>query len=72
MITRAAFVYDEALDEWVAISGPPGQQGPPGSTPDLTPYALKGQTWASWTGTQAEYDAIPVKDPGTMYVVVAP
>jgi hypothetical protein len=27
--------------------------------------------WKAWTGSQAEYDAIAVKDPGTMYVVTA-
>ena len=25
--------------------------------------------WGRWTGTQAQYDAIPVKDPNTLYIV---
>ena len=26
--------------------------------------------WRKWVGSQAEYDAIPTKDPGTLYVIV--
>ena len=26
--------------------------------------------WKMWTGSQAEYDAIPTKDPNTLYVIV--
>jgi hypothetical protein len=25
--------------------------------------------WHRWTGTQAAYDALPVKDPGTLYAI---
>jgi hypothetical protein len=25
--------------------------------------------WHKWTGTQAQYDAISAKDPGTLYVI---
>jgi hypothetical protein len=37
---------------------------------DGSDVPVKARTWAQWTGTQAEYDALPVKDPGTLYVVV--
>lgn len=30
---------------------------------------LQSACWIRWTGTQAEYDAIAVKDPNTLYVV---
>jgi hypothetical protein len=26
-------------------------------------------SWARWTGTQAEYDALVTKDPDTLYVI---
>jgi hypothetical protein len=26
-------------------------------------------SWARWTGTQAEYDALATKDPDTLYVI---
>lgn len=37
--------------------GPPGPPGPPGLTPD----------W--WAGTQLEWEAIPTKDPETLYII---
>jgi hypothetical protein len=27
--------------------------------------------WQRWTGTQAQYDALPVKDPGTLYAITS-
>ena len=40
MTARPAYVYDAALDEWVAIVGPPGPQGPAGPAgPAGTPGA---------------------------------
>jgi hypothetical protein len=39
--------------------GDPGDPGPVGPAPDI----------GVWTGTQAEYDAIPTKDPQTLYVI---
>lgn len=36
---------------------------------DLT-QDLAGLVWFQWTGTQAQYDAIAVKDPNTLYVIV--
>ena len=27
--------------------------------------------WGSWSGTQAEYNALPTKNPNVLYVVVA-
>lgn len=36
---------------------------------DLATGALS-ETWKRWTGTQAEYDALPTpRDPGTLYLV---
>lgn len=47
--------------------GPPGQQGPPGNIGPQGPQGLPGQ----WTQmTQAAYDALPTKDPNTLYVIV--
>lgn len=44
--------------------GPPGAQGPPG------PPGPQGAQ-ATWTQlTQAQYDALPVKDPNMLYVIV--
>jgi hypothetical protein len=31
---------------------------------------LPQSVWKSWSGTQAEYDAIPTKDPLTLYAIV--
>jgi hypothetical protein len=31
---------------------------------------LPSFVWKSWSGTQAEYDAIPTKDPLTLYAIV--
>jgi hypothetical protein len=39
-------------------TGPPGKEGPPG----------KDALWESMT--QAEYDALSLKDPQTLYVIV--
>jgi hypothetical protein len=36
---------------------------------DLNP---SGGGWGKWTGTQAEYDALAVKDPGTIYAITGP
>lgn len=63
-----------------------GAWGPvdPPAAPDLTPYAtrtyvdsatapLASKTYVDsriWSGTQAQYDAIPTKDPSVLYVVV--
>lgn len=41
--------------------GPPGPAGPPG------PQGEEGQ-WVRMT--QAEYDALPAKDPETLYVII--
>jgi hypothetical protein len=32
--------------------------------------ALGEGLWTRWSGTRAAYDAIPSKDPGTLYVVI--
>ena len=45
----------------VTVTVPLGKQGPPG------PPGADAQ-WDSMT--QAEYDALPDKDPGTLYVIV--
>ena len=60
------------------IQGPQGEQGPagntgaPGPTGPEGPQGIQGPQGESglwWSGTQAEYDAIPVKDPDTLYVI---
>lgn len=50
------------------------------SAPSLSEWAeavrdaileLQGaEVWGRWSGTQAQYDAITVKDPNTLYVVL--
>lgn len=39
--------------------GPPGPQGPQGITPKF------------WSGTRAEFDALPEEDPETLYLIYA-
>lgn len=41
----------------IEYGGPQGPPGPPGPTP----------TW--WAGTQAQFNAIPLKDASTLYVI---
>jgi hypothetical protein len=31
--------------------------------------SLAAGMWKKWTGTQAAYDALAVKDPGTLYAI---
>lgn len=53
--------------------GPPGPPGPPGSPGPAGSQGAPGSdgTDAQWTQiTQAAYDALPVKDPNTLYVIV--
>jgi hypothetical protein len=50
--------YDQTTDAWI---GPRSGPIPPDYS---TTY------WNQWTGTQLEYDAIAVKDPDTMYVII--
>jgi hypothetical protein len=46
------------------VQGPPGPAGPAGPQgPEPT------GVWRSWTGTQSAYDALPTKDPATLYVI---
>jgi hypothetical protein len=47
-----------------AIVGPPGPLGPPGP---VGPQGPEGQ-WTSMT--QAAYDALQVKDPNVLYVII--
>lgn len=48
--------------------GPQGVQGPPGTAPAGMVAGLNGVT-GLWKGTQAQYDAIGVKDSNVVYVV---
>lgn len=47
----------DLTDVGIQVKGAQGPQGEPGVTPQ----------W--WSGTQAAYDALPVKDPDTLYVI---
>ena len=50
------------------IGGPPGPPGPPG--PASTVPGPPGEN-AEWVQlTQAAYNALPVKDPQTLYVII--
>ena len=60
------------------LQGPQGETGPAGATgatgatgPEgpQGPIGPQGESGLWWSGTQAEYDAIPVKDPDTLYVI---
>jgi len=60
------------------VPGPPGPKGDKGDKgADSTvpgpkgDKGDKGDTGASgvWIGTQAQYDALPVKDPAVLYVI---
>jgi hypothetical protein len=63
--------FDPDSDAWVPIvvggQGPPGVQGEQGDQGEVGPPGPSGQ-WISLT--QAEYDALPVKDPAVLYVIV--
>lgn len=60
-----------------------GQPGDPLAAPSLSAWAAAVSThaaavdaglagkWTRWVGTQAQYDALPTKDPNTLYVVTA-
>ena len=50
-------------------NGAPGQKGDQGDKGDKGDKGDQGPSGIWWSGTQAEYDAIPVKDPNTLYVV---
>lgn len=56
--------------------GPPGPTGPKGDKGDTGAQGPKGDTGAQgaqgvWVQmTQAAYDALPVKDPNTLYVII--
>lgn len=67
----------------VGPTGPRGPQGltgltgPQGATGPQGPKGDKGDTGATgadgtkpWTGTQAQYDALPTKTAGVLYVVI--
>lgn len=49
------------------LPGPEGPQGPPGADGS---DGADGADAVWWSGTQAQYDAIPVKDPQTVYLIV--
>ncbi len=46
-------------------SGDQGVEGPPGAT---TWDGITDKPIDFWTGTMAEYNAIPTKDPSTFYI----
>jgi hypothetical protein len=53
------YVIDSEIVVSPVIVGPQGPQGPPGPQ-------------GEWVGlTQAEYDALPFKDPDTLYVIIS-
>lgn len=47
--------------------GPPGNDGADGA---IGPQGPPGDAGQWWSGTLAEYNAIPIKDPDTLYVVI--
>lgn len=54
----------------IGPTGPEGPEGPIGLTGPEGPQGPAG-TDAVWTQmTQAAYDALPVKDPDTLYIIV--
>lgn len=59
----------EAMDagELTGPPGPTGPAGPPGPTGPAGPQGAQG-VWVQMT--QAAYDALPVKDPNTLYVII--
>lgn len=61
-ITPSATVSVDAPSITVGV---PGQAGPPGATGPQGPPGVNNL----WTGTQAAYDALPVKDPAVVYVI---
>lgn len=56
----------QGVDGTNGAPGPQGIQGPAGPQGQPGPAGAAG-IW--WSGTQAQYDAIPSKDPNTLYVV---
>lgn len=65
-IQTPLWVDTDATYDWSQFGIP----GPPGAKGDTGPAADTSHLWIRWSGTQAQYDAIPVKDPNTLYVVV--
>ena len=53
-----------------ALGGDGGWAGAVAAALDNSDTPVSARTWRQWAGTQAEYDALPVKDPGTLYVVI--
>lgn len=51
-------------------AGTPGTPGLPGATGPAGPAGPTGPPGVWVQMTQAAYDALPVKDPGTLYVIV--
>lgn len=48
---------------------PPGPAGPQGPEGPQGPPGADGQDATWWSGTQAEYDAVVLKNPNTLYIV---
>jgi hypothetical protein len=56
----------------VGFPGPEGEQGPlgpPGPVGPSGPTGPPGETWVALT--QIEYDALPIKDPETLYIITS-
>jgi hypothetical protein len=56
---------------WVAATGGAGPTDVPGISPKWVRRVIPDDAprWKSWTGTQAQYDAVAVKDPGPLYAI---
>jgi hypothetical protein len=52
-----------------SLPGPIGPTGPLGPTGPQGPMGPPGETWVVMT--QTEYDALPVKDPDTLYIITS-
>lgn len=52
------------------LTGPLLAAGDPTAPLGVATKQYADGRWTRWTGSQAAYDAIPVKDPATLYVIV--
>jgi hypothetical protein len=62
--------YWVSIRQTTASEQPDGSSGSPWQEASLLANTLAlAERWKKWTGTQAQYNAIPVKDPDTLYAI---
>ena len=80
----ATLRYRTPTGEWSALSGAsilddlndvdtattPAAEGAALAWDSTVSQWIPQAVWKSWSGTEAEYNAIPTKDPATLYCVI--